>query len=94
MSMISMAKWWLLSNSKELCIPCSWCKGVAVIQLVLGTNDCWICWKLIFETKDPVEAFKVGMACGAATAFTKDIAVKSQIDAVYHKLSRRSKIKI
>ena len=24
----------------------------------------------------------IGMACGAATAFTKDIAVKSQIDAV------------
>ncbi|GFZ26379.1 1-phosphofructokinase [Lactobacillus corticis] len=35
-----------------------------------------------FETKDPAESFRIGMACGAATAFTKDIAVKSQIDAV------------
>ncbi|MDO4912561.1 MAG: 1-phosphofructokinase [Lactobacillus sp.] len=35
-----------------------------------------------FKTKDPVESFKMGMACGAATAFTTDIAVKSQIDAV------------
>ncbi|WEV70725.1 1-phosphofructokinase [Lactobacillus sp. ESL0785] len=31
---------------------------------------------------DPAESFRVGMACGAATAFTKDIAVKSQIEAV------------
>lgn len=35
-----------------------------------------------FKTQDPAESFRIGMACGAATAFTKDIAVKSQIDAV------------
>ncbi|QGV04053.1 1-phosphofructokinase [Lactobacillus acetotolerans] len=35
-----------------------------------------------FKTQDPKESFRIGMACGAATAFTKDIAVKSQIDAV------------
>lgn len=35
-----------------------------------------------FKTGNPEESFKVGMACGAATAFTKDIAVKSQIEAV------------
>lgn len=34
------------------------------------------------KTKDPVESFRIGMACGAATAFTKDIAVMSQIEAV------------
>ncbi|RHW51646.1 1-phosphofructokinase [Lactobacillus bombicola] len=34
------------------------------------------------QTGDPAESFRIGMACGAATAFTKDIAVKSQIDAV------------
>ena len=34
------------------------------------------------KTKDPAQSFRIGMACGAATAFTKDIAVKSQIDAV------------
>lgn len=31
---------------------------------------------------DPADSFRIGMACGAATAFTKDIAVKSQIEAV------------
>lgn len=35
-----------------------------------------------FKTHDAKESFRVGMACGGATAFTKDIAVKSQIDAV------------
>lgn len=35
-----------------------------------------------YKTGDPKEGFRIGMACGAATAFTKDIAVKSQIDAV------------
>lgn len=34
------------------------------------------------KTHDPKEGFRVGMACGAATAFTEDIAVKSQIEAV------------
>lgn len=31
------------------------------------------------KTKDPVESFKVGMACGGATTFTKDIANAAQI---------------
>lgn len=34
------------------------------------------------KTGNPAESFRIGMACGAATAFTKDIAVKSQIEAV------------
>lgn len=34
-------------------------------------------------TKDVIESFKVGMVCGAATAFTEDIAIKEQIDAIY-----------
>lgn len=34
------------------------------------------------KTKDAKESFRVGMACGGATAFTTDIAVKSQIDVV------------
>lgn len=34
------------------------------------------------KTSNPVESFRIGMACGAATAFTKDIAVMSQIEAV------------
>lgn len=34
------------------------------------------------RTKDPVESFKIGMACGGATTFTKDIANASQIAAI------------
>ncbi|MBA1392629.1 1-phosphofructokinase, partial [Lactobacillus sp. XV13L] len=34
------------------------------------------------QSGNPVDSFRVGMACGAATAFTKDIAVKGQIEAV------------
>lgn len=32
------------------------------------------------QTKDPVEAFKIGIACGSATAFEEDLATKDQID--------------
>ncbi len=35
-----------------------------------------------FEKHDAAEGLRVGSACGGATAFTEDIAAKSQIDAV------------
>lgn len=35
-----------------------------------------------FEKHDAAEGLRVGSACGGATAFTEDIAVKSQIDTV------------
>lgn len=35
-----------------------------------------------FEKHDAAEGLRVGSACGGATAFTEDIAVKSQIDSV------------
>lgn len=35
-----------------------------------------------FEKHDAAEGLRVGSACGGATAFTADIAIKSQIDAV------------
>ncbi|MFD1671570.1 1-phosphofructokinase [Agrilactobacillus yilanensis] len=33
-------------------------------------------------TNDPQNSFKIGLACGSATAFTKDLATKAQIDAL------------
>ncbi|WP_125703235.1 1-phosphofructokinase [Lacticaseibacillus daqingensis] len=39
------------------------------------------------RTGDALEAFKVGIACGSATAFTQDLATRAQIDAVYHTIS-------
>ena len=47
--------------------------GITMIAGFVGTY---------FKTHNAEESFRMGMACGAATAFTKDIAVKSQIDAV------------
>lgn len=34
------------------------------------------------ETNDPQQSFKIGLACGSATAFTKDLASKAQIDTL------------
>lgn len=34
-------------------------------------------------TQDPLEAFKMGLACGSATAFSDDLANKETIDKVY-----------
>lgn len=34
------------------------------------------------ETNDPKQSFKVGLACGSATAFTKDLASRAQIDTL------------
>lgn len=57
-------------------------KGIAVNSV--GAGDSMIAGFVgtYYKTQDPVEAFRVGMACGGATAFTEDIAVKSQIDTV------------
>ena len=32
------------------------------------------------RTKDPIEAFKWGVACGSATAFSDDLAARELID--------------
>lgn len=57
-------------------------KGIAVNSV--GAGDSMIAGFVgtYYKTQDPVESFKMGMACGGATAFTEDIAVKSQIDVV------------
>lgn len=39
------------------------------------------------ETQDPQEAFKVGIACGSATAFSKDLADRAKIDEVYRTIT-------
>ncbi|AKP66499.1 1-phosphofructokinase [Companilactobacillus ginsenosidimutans] len=39
------------------------------------------------KTKDPIESFHEGAACGSATAFSQDIAVKNKIDDVYKNIS-------
>ena len=80
--MISMAKDGGYLVTQDGVYHAAGAKGVAVNSV--GAGDSMIAGFVgtYFETKNPVEAFRIGMACGAATAFTKDIAVKSQIDAV------------
>ncbi|MCD2255241.1 1-phosphofructokinase [Lactobacillus sp. CC-MHH1034] len=39
------------------------------------------------KTKDPMASFKIGLACGSATAFAKDLATKAQIDALLPKIT-------
>lgn len=39
------------------------------------------------KTNDPIESFHIGAACGSATAFSQDIAIKSKIDEVYQNIS-------
>ena len=34
------------------------------------------------KTNDPVEAFRYGLACGSATAFSEDLADKAKIDEI------------
>lgn len=34
------------------------------------------------ETKDPVEAFRYGLACGSATAFSEDLATRAKIEEI------------
>ena len=57
-------------------------KGVAVNSVGAGDSMIAGCVGTWFETHDAAEGLRVGSACGGATAFTEDIAVKSQIDVV------------
>lgn len=80
--MISMAGEGAYLVTKDHVYHANAAKGTAVNSV--GAGDSMIAgfvgtW---FETHDPAEALRVGSACGGATAFTEDIAVKSQIDAV------------
>ena len=49
-------------------------------------NDCWFYWQL-FKTQDPLEAFKWGVACGSATAFSDDLASEDFIQELIHEVT-------
>lgn len=80
--MISMAGDGAYLVTKDHVYHASAAKGIAVNSV--GAGDSMIAGFVgtYYKTKDVVEALKMGSACGGATAFTEDIAVKSQIDAV------------
>ena len=41
-------------------------------------NDCWL-YRTIYSNKNALEAFKWGVACGSATAFSDDLATSAFI---------------
>ncbi|MDO4458247.1 MAG: PfkB family carbohydrate kinase, partial [Ligilactobacillus murinus] len=80
--MISMAGDGAYLVTKDHVYHASAAVGTAVNSV--GAGDSMIAGFVgtYYKTHNVVEALKVGSACGGATAFTEDIAVKSQIDAV------------
>ena len=80
--MISMAGDGAYLVTKDHIYHASAAVGTAVNSV--GAGDSMIAGFVgtYYKTHDVVEALKVGSACGGATAFTEDIAVKSQIDTV------------
>ncbi|QNQ81267.1 1-phosphofructokinase [Lactobacillus sp. PV034] len=80
--MISLASEGGYLITKDHIYYASAANGIAVNSV--GAGDSMIAGFVgtYYKTQDPVEAFRVGMACGGATAFTEDIAIKSQIDTV------------
>lgn len=80
--MISMAGDGAYLVTKDHVYHASAAVGTAVNSV--GAGDSMIAGFVgtYYKTHDVVEALKVGSACGGATAFTEDIAVKSQIDTV------------
>lgn len=85
--MISMAGDGGYLITKEHIYHANAAKGTAVNSV--GAGDSMIAGFVgtYFKTKDAVEAFRMGNACGGATAFTEDIATKSQIEAVEPQIS-------
>lgn len=57
-------------------------KGTAVNSVGAGDSMLAGFTGMFHETKNPVEAFRYGLASGSATAFTADIANRNQIDAL------------
>ena len=80
--LVSMAGDGALLVTKDTAYKANAPKGTVINSV--GAGDSMIAGfvRTYYKTHNVVEALKVGSACGGATAFTEDIAVKSQIDAV------------
>ena len=55
-----------------------------VLKNSVGSGDSMIAGFVgtYMKTHDPLEAFKVSIACGSATAFADDLAKREEIDAL------------
>lgn len=85
--LVSMAGDGALLVTKDKAFKANAPKGTVINSV--GAGDSMIAGfaGTFMGTKDPIESFHIGAACGSATAFSQDIAVKSKIDEVYKNIS-------
>ncbi|TGD25435.1 1-phosphofructokinase [Companilactobacillus suantsaicola] len=85
--LISMAGDGALLVTKDKAYKANAPKGTVINSV--GAGDSMIAGfaGTFMETKDPIESFHMGAACGSATAFSQDIAVKEKIDEVYKQIN-------
>ena len=85
--LVSMAGDGALLVTKDKAYKANAPKGTVINSV--GAGDSMIAGfaGTFMETKDPIESFHMGAACGSATAFSQDIAVRNKIDEVYKEIS-------
>ena len=85
--LVSMAGDGALLVTKDKAFKANAPKGTVINSV--GAGDSMIAGfaGTFMETKDPIESFHIGAACGSATAFSQDIAIKEKIDEVYKNIS-------
>jgi Fructose-1-phosphate kinase and related fructose-6-phosphate kinase (PfkB) len=86
-ALVSMAGDGALLVTKDKAYKANAPKGTVINSV--GAGDSMIAGfaGTFMETKDPIESFHMGAACGSATAFSQDIAVKAKIDEIYKAIS-------
>ncbi|WDT66488.1 1-phosphofructokinase [Companilactobacillus crustorum] len=86
-ALVSMAGDGALLVTKDKAYKANAPKGTVINSV--GAGDSMIAGfaGTFMETKDPIESFHMGAACGSATAFSQDIAVKAKIDEIYNAIS-------
>ncbi|APX72942.1 1-phosphofructokinase [Companilactobacillus allii] len=85
--LVSMAGDGALLVTKDHAYKANAPKGVVINSV--GAGDSMIAGfaGTFMKNNDPIESFHIGAACGSATAFSQDIAVKEKIDEVYKAIS-------
>lgn len=85
--LVSMAGDGALLVTKDHAYKANAPKGTVVNSV--GAGDSMIAGFVgtFMKTEDPIESFHQGAACGSATAFSQDIAVKEKIDEVYQSIN-------
>lgn len=85
--LVSMAGDGALLVTKDKVFKANAPKGTVINSV--GAGDSMIAGFVgtFMKTNDAIESFHIGAACGSATAFSQDIAIKSKIDEVYQAIN-------